>query len=97
MGVSMRPLHDRVLVRQLDHEEKTAGGIIIPDSAKEKPYQGKVVKVGPGRKNEDGEVTPLTLKEGDLVLFEKYAGTVVKLDGEDYMIMREDEVLAIIG
>jgi len=97
MGVSMRPLHDRVLVQQLDEEEKTKGGIIIPDSAKEKPHQGKVIAVGSGRKLDDGTTKPVEVKKGDVVLFEKYAGTTIKLDGEDYMILREDEILAIVG
>jgi len=97
MGVSMRPLHDRVLIKQLEEEEKTKGGIIIPDSAKEKPYQGKVVAVGSGRKMDDGSVRPLEVNEGDVVLFAKYAGTPVKIEGEEYMIMSEDEILAKIG
>ena len=96
MAVKMRPLQDRILVQQLEEEEKTAGGIIIPDSAKEKPYQGKVIAVGNGKKMEDGSVRPLDVKKGDIILFEKYAGTAIKLDGEDYMVMREEEVLAII-
>jgi chaperonin GroES len=96
MAVNMRPLHDRILVKQLEEEEKTAGGIIIPDTAKEKPYQGRVIAVGGGRKLEDGTVRPLDVKKGNKVLFEKYAGTAVKLDGEEYMIMREDDILAII-
>ena len=97
MALNMRPLHDRILVQQLEGEEKTAGGIIIPDTAKERPYQGKVVAVGSGRKLDDGTVRPLDVKKGDKVLFEKYAGTPVKLDGDEYMIMREDEILAKIG
>jgi chaperonin GroES len=96
MAVKVRPLHDRILVKQLEEEEKTAGGIIIPDTAKEKPHQGKIVAVGKGRKMEDGTVKPLDVKAGDRVLFEKYAGTAVKLDGEEYMIMREDEILAVL-
>jgi chaperonin GroES len=96
MAVKVRPLHDRILVKQLEEEEKTAGGIIIPDTAKEKPHQGKIVAVGKGRKLEDGTVKPLDVKAGDRVLFEKYAGTAVKLDGEEYMIMREEELLAVI-
>lgn len=95
MAVNMRPLQDRVLVKQLDEEEKTKGGIIIPETAKEKPYQGKVIAVGKGRKLDDGTVREPVVKEGDHVLFERYAGTTVKLDGEDYMIMREDEILAV--
>jgi chaperonin GroES len=96
MAIKVRPLHDRILVKQLEEEEKTAGGIIIPDTAKEKPHQGRIVAVGKGRKMEDGTVKPLDVKAGDRVLFEKYAGTAVKLDGEEYMIMREEELLAVI-
>ena len=96
MAVKVRPLHDRILVKQLEEEEKTAGGIIIPDTAKEKPAQGKIVAVGKGRRLEDGTVKPLDVKAGDRVLFEKYAGTAVKLDGEEYMIMREEEILAVL-
>ena len=96
MAINMRPLQDRILVKQLAEEDKTAGGIIIPDTAKEKPHQGKVVAVGDGKKLENGKVKKLDVKAGDLILFEKYAGTAVKLDGEEYMIMREEEILAII-
>jgi len=96
MALKVRPLHDRILVKQLEEEEKTAGGIIIPDTAKEKPHQGKVVAVGKGKILEDGTVRPMTIKEGEKVVFEKYAGTTVKIGGEEYMIMREEEVLAII-
>jgi chaperonin GroES len=95
--MNIRPLNDRLLVRRLEEEEKTAGGIIIPDSAKEKPAQGKVVAVGPGKANEAGERVALQVKEGDVILFSKYGGTDVKLDGEDYLIMREDDVLGIVG
>jgi chaperonin GroES len=94
--MSVRPLHDRVLVRRLESEEKTAGGIIIPDSAQEKPMEGEVIAVGTGHKNEDGKVTPLDVKEGDIVLFAKWAGTEVKVNGEDLMIMKESDLLAII-
>lgn len=97
MEVNMRPLQDRILVQQLEEDEMSAGGIIIPDTAKEKPYQGKVITVGNGKKMDDGSIRPLEVKKGDVILFEKYAGTAVKLDGEDYMILREDEVLAVIG
>lgn len=97
MEVNMRPLQDRILVQQLEEDERSAGGIIIPDTAKEKPYQGKIITVGNGKKMDDGSIRPLEVKKGDLILFEKYAGTAVKLDGEDYMILREDEVLAVIG
>jgi len=95
--MNIRPLNDRLLVQRLEEEEKTAGGIIIPDSAKEKPAQGKVVAVGPGKANDAGERIALQVKEGDVILFSKYGGTDVKLDGEDYLIMREDDVLGIIG
>jgi chaperonin GroES len=89
-------LNDRLLVQRLEEEEKTAGGIIIPDSAKEKPAQGKVVAVGPGKVSDAGERVELQVKEGDVILFSKYGGTDVKLDGEDYLIMREDDVLGIV-
>ena len=94
--MNIRPLNDRILVKRLEEEEKTKGGIIIPDSAKEKPAEGEVVSVGPGRKNDKGDVIPMQLKKGDRVLFSKYGGTDVKLDGEDYLIMREDDVLGVI-
>ena len=96
MAGKIRPLQDRILVKQLQEEEKTSGGIIIPDSAKEKPAQGKVVAVGKGKILEDGSVRPLTVKAGDRILFEKYAGAMVKIGGDEYMIMREEEVLAVI-
>jgi chaperonin GroES len=89
-------LNDRLLVQRLEEEETTSGGIIIPDSAKEKPAQGKVVAVGPGKVNDAGERVELQVKEGDVILFSKYGGTDVKLDGEDYLIMREDDVLGIV-
>jgi len=94
--MKIRPLNDRILVKRLEEEEKTKGGIIIPDSAKEKPAEGEVVAVGPGRRNEKGDVVPMQLKKGDRVLFSKYGGTDVKLDGQDYLIMREDDVLGVI-
>ena len=94
--MSIIPLHDRLLVRRLEEEEKTAGGIIIPDSAKEKPAQGKVVTVGPGKLNDSGDRVALQVKEGDTVLFSKYGGTDVNLDGEEYLILREDDVLGIV-
>jgi chaperonin GroES len=94
-GMKVRPLHDRVVVKRLEEEEKTVGGIIIPDTAKEKPQQGKVIAVGKGRILEDGKVTPLIVKEGDRVLFSKYGGTEIKIDGEEHLIMREDDILAI--
>ena len=94
--MKIRPLNDRLLVQRLEEEAKTAGGIIIPDSAKEKPAQGKVVAVGPGKTNDAGERVALQVKKGDVILFSKYGGTDVKLDGEDYLIMREDDVLGIV-
>ncbi len=94
--MKIRPLNDRVLVKRLEEEEKTKGGIIIPDTAKEKPIQGEVIAVGKGKIMENGEVKPLDVKEGDRVLFGKYAGTEVKIDGEEYLIMREDDILGII-
>ena len=90
------PLADRLLVERLEVEEKTAGGIVLPDTAKEKPIQGRVVAVGEGRRNDEGKVIPLQVKEGDTILFGKYAGTEVKIDGEEYLIVREDDVLAIL-
>ncbi len=94
--MKIRPLNDRILVKRLEEEEKTAGGIIIPDSAKEKPAEGKVIAVGPGKMNDKGERIAMDVKEGDGVLFSKYGGTDVKIDGEDYLIMREDDVLGIV-
>ena len=94
--VSIRPLHDRVIVSRIEEGEQKVGGIIIPDSAKEKPQQGKVIAVGKGKVEKDGKVTPLDVKEGDTVLFGKYSGSDIKLDGEEYMIMREDEVLGVL-
>jgi chaperonin GroES len=95
--MSFRPLHDRVLVRRVEAEEKTAGGIIIPDSAKEKPAEGEIVSVGSGARAEDGKVTPLDVKAGDRVLFGKWSGTEVKVDGEDLLIMKESDILGILG
>jgi chaperonin GroES len=95
--MSFRPLHDRVLVRRVEAEEKTAGGIIIPDSAKEKPAEGLIVAVGTGARNEQGVVTPLEVKAGDRVLFGKWSGTEVKVGGEDLLIMKESDILGIIG
>ena len=95
MAVKVRPLHDRVIVKRIDEEEKSSGGIIIPDTAKEKPQRGKVIAVGPGRR-EDGKVVPLDVKAGDQVLFAKYSGTEIKLDGEEHIIMREEDVLGVI-
>ncbi|RUM89945.1 MAG: co-chaperone GroES [Thermodesulfatator sp.] len=94
--MKIRPLHDRILVQRLEEEEKTKGGIIIPDTAKEKPIEGKVVAVGNGKMMENGEVKPLDVKVGDKVLYGKYAGTEVKIGGEEFLIMREDDVLGII-
>jgi chaperonin GroES len=95
-GMKFRPLHDRVLVRRVDTDEKTAGGIIIPDTAKEKPMEGEVVAVGAGARNEKGEVSPLDVKAGDRVLFGKWSGTEVKIDGEDLLIMKESDIMGII-
>jgi chaperonin GroES len=91
-----RPLHDRVLVRRIDAEEKTAGGIIIPDTAKEKPQEGEIIAVGPGARNEQGQLVPLDVKAGDRVLFGKWSGTEVKIDGEDLLIMKESDLLGIV-
>jgi len=93
--MNFRPLHDRVLVQPLDSEEKTAGGIIIPDTAKEKPSEGKVVAVGPGARTEDGKLLPMDVKVGDLVLFGKWSGTEVKIDGIEYSIMKESDIMGI--
>jgi chaperonin GroES len=95
--MTFRPLHDRVLVRRIEAEEKTAGGIIIPDSAKEKPSEGEIVSVGSGARSEDGKITPLDVKAGDRVLFGKWSGTEVKVGGEDLLIMKESDILGIIG
>jgi chaperonin GroES len=94
--MKVRPLHDRIIVQRLEEEEQRVGGIIIPDSAKEKPQQGKVIAVGKGRIEKDGKVTPLDVKAGDTVLFGKYAGQEIKLDGEEYLIVREEEVLGVV-
>jgi chaperonin GroES len=94
--MKIRPLQDRILVRRVEEEEKTKGGIIIPDTAKEKPQEGKVIAVGNGRVNEDGKVRPLDVKKGDRILFSKYAGTEVTLEGEEHLIVREDDVLGVI-
>ena len=94
--MKFRPLHDRVVVRRLDSDEKTAGGIIIPDSAKEKPMEGKVVAVGPGARNEKGDLIVLDVKAGDTVLFGKWSGTEVKIDGEDLLIMKESDIMGIV-
>src|SRR6202161_85972 len=94
--MSFRPLHDRVVVRRLTAEEKTAGGIIIPDTAKEKPMEGEVISVGPGARNEAGQLVPLDVKAGDKILFGKWSGTEVKLDGEELLIMKEADIMGII-
>ena len=95
--MNLKPLSDRVLVKRLDYEEKTAGGIYIPDTAKEKPSQGEIVAVGPGKVGDDGKLQAMTVKKGDKVLFNKYAGTEIQLGGEDHLIMREDEILGIVS
>jgi chaperonin GroES len=96
MTTKVRPLHDRVIVRRLDEEEKSAGGIIIPDTAKEKPIQGEVIAVGKGKILDNGEVRSLDVKKGDRVIFSKYAGTEIKLDGHEYLMMREDDILGVV-
>src|ERR1700741_5139067 len=96
MATKLTPLHDRIVVRRIEEGETTRGGIIIPDSAKDKPQEGEVISVGKGKSNDEGKVFPLAVKEGDRVLFGKYAGTEIKLDGEDFIIMREEEVLGIL-
>lgn len=95
--MGFRPLHDRVLVRRLDEDEKTTGGIIIPDTAKEKPSQGEVIACGNGARAENGDIFPLDVKQGDKILFGKWSGTEVKLDGEDLLIMKESDILGIVG
>jgi chaperonin GroES len=94
--VKIRPLQDRVIVKRIQEEEKSKGGIIIPDTAKEKPQEGKVVAVGKGKMNDDGKITPLDVKVNDLVLFGKYSGSEINIDGEEHLIMREDDILGII-
>ncbi|MBW2057243.1 MAG: co-chaperone GroES [Deltaproteobacteria bacterium] len=94
--MKIRPLQDRVIVKRVEEEEKTKGGIIIPDTAKEKPIEGKVIAVGKGKVREDGTVQPLDVKEGDRILFGKYAGTEVKIEGEEHLIMREDDILGVV-
>ena len=97
MAIKVRPLHDRIIVQRLEEEEQQSGGIIIPDTAKEKPQQGKVVAVGKGKVKEDGGILPMDVKNGDTILFGKYSGQEIKLDGDDYLIMREDEVLGVVN
>ena len=94
--MKLRPLHDRVVVRRIEEDKKTAGGIIIPDTAKEKPSQGEVIAVGPGGRDESGKLTPIDLKVGDVVLFGKWSGTEVKIDGQDLLIMKESDILGVI-
>ena len=96
MAIKVRPLHDRIIVQRLEEEEQQVGGIIIPDTAKEKPQQGRVVAVGKGKVKEDGGILPMDVKNGDTILFGKYSGQEIKLDGDDYLIMREDEVLGVV-
>jgi chaperonin GroES len=94
--MAFRPLHDRVLVRRIEQDDKTAGGIIIPDTAKEKPQEGEVIAVGPGGRDENGQIVPLDVKVGDRILFGKWSGTEVKIDGEDRLIMKESDILGVI-
>ncbi len=94
--MNVRPLQDRIIVQRLEEESKSKGGIIIPDTAKEKPIEGKVIAVGNGKVQEDGKVRPLDVKAGDRILFSKYAGTEIKIDGEEHLIMREDDILGVI-
>ena len=94
--MTVRPLHDRLLVRRLEEGEQKSGGIIIPDSAKEKPQQGKVIAVGKGKVNDDGKLTPLDVKTGDTILFGKYSGSEIKIDGEEHLIMREEDILGVV-
>ena len=94
--MKIRPLQDRCIVQRVAEEEKTKGGIIIPDTAKEKPQEGKIIAVGKGKVNDDGKLTPLDVKAGDKILFGKYSGSEIRLDGEDYLIMREDDILGVI-
>ena len=95
--MKFRPLHDRVLIESLESEEKTAGGMISPDTAKEKPQEGKVIAVGPGSKTEDGKIVPMDVKVGDRVLFGKWSGTEVKIDGKEYSIMKESDIMGVVG
>ena len=95
--MKIRPLNDRVIVKRVEEERKTVGGIIIPDTAKEKPQEGKIVAAGPGKRDDDGKRIPLEVKEGDRILFSKYAGTEIKINGEEHIFMREDDILAILN
>jgi chaperonin GroES len=94
--MNLRPLQDRIIVKRVEEETKTAGGLFIPETAKEKPQRGEIVAVGNGKKTEDGKVLPLDVKVGDVVLFGKYAGTEIKVDGDDFLMMREDDILAVV-
>jgi chaperonin GroES len=94
--MNLRPLQDRIIVKRVEEETKTAGGLFIPETAKEKPQRGEIVAVGNGKKTEDGKVLPLDVKVGDVVLFGKYAGTEIKVDGNDFLMMREDDILAVV-
>ena len=96
MAVNVRPLHDRILIKRIEEQETVKGGIIIPDTAKEKPQEGEVIAVGTGKKEKDGKVTPLDVKVGDRILFGKYSGTDIRIDDEEYLIVREEEVLAVL-
>jgi len=96
MAVKIRPLHDRVIVKRIEQEQKSAGGIIIPDTAKEKPQEAKIVAVGPGRRDENGKLIPPEVKKGDRVLFGKYSGSEIKLDGEEHLILREEDIMAVL-
>jgi chaperonin GroES len=97
MSTKLTPLHDRIVIRRVEEAETTRGGIIIPDIAKDKPQEGEVIAVGPGKSNDEGKVFPLQVKAGDRILFGKYAGTEIKIDGEDFLIMREEEVLGVLS
>jgi chaperonin GroES len=95
--MKIRPLHDRVIVRRLEEERKSAGGIVIPDNAAEKPDQGEVIAVGPGKRNEDGKREPLDVKVGDRILFGKYSGSTVKIEGTEYLVMREEDIMGVVA
>jgi chaperonin GroES len=95
--MKIRPLHDRVIVRRLEEERKSAGGIVIPDNAAEKPDQGEVIAVGPGKKTEDGKILPVDVKVGDRVLFGKYSGTTVKIEGDELLVMREEDIMGVVA
>jgi len=96
-SMKIRPLHDRVIVRRLEEERKSAGGIVIPDNAAEKPDQGEVIAVGPGKKSEEGKLLPMDVKVGDRVLFGKYSGTAVKIEGTEYLVMREEDIMGVVA